>query len=101
MEGIKTSRSKDDKIKYRARRAINLINDRLDKINIIVYDRLWDSKLTEFTCLDDNNDSRIIVTAITLKSVDKDVVFHTSDINCKCLAYSCELNVDYEVTREN
>ena len=66
IENIKTSKSRDEKIKYKARKAINLINKRLDKINIVIYDKLWDFKLTVFTCLSDNNDSRIIITALSL-----------------------------------
>ena len=66
IENIKTSKNRDQKIKFKARKAINLINKRLDEINIVIYDKLWDSKLTEFTCLSDNNDSRIIITALAL-----------------------------------
>ena len=100
LENIKTSRSRDEKIKYKARKAINLINEKLDKINIIVYDNYWDARSLELTCLSDNNDSKIILTAIKLKEIDSNLKFYTSDINCKCLAYACGLDVEYEVQTE-
>lgn len=101
IENIKTSKSRDEKIKFKARKAINLINKQLDKINIVIYDKLWDSKLTEFTCLSDNNDSRIIITALFLQLSDNDVIFHTADLNCKCLAFACGLQVNYKIQTKN
>lgn len=95
IENIKVSKIRDEKIKYKARKAIDLINNRLDKINIVIYDKLWDSKLCEFTHLNDDNDSRIIITALSLLNIDKDIIFYTSDLTCKCLAYSCGLQVEY------
>lgn len=92
LEQIKTSASKDEDIKYKARRLLHLLADHNDMYNTYIYDtRKYDSEIKMFG-LENNNDSKIIITAHTLAMEGKDILFVTSDLNCYEIAYS--LNLD-------
>jgi len=94
LELIKTSSSKDFDIKYKARKLIHLLDENEDKYTIINYQKDWDEAIKISPILFDNNDSKIIMTALKV-SLQEPVNFITADLNCKKLAQSIGLNTEY------
>ena len=97
LENIKTSSTKDEDIKYKARKLIHLLDKNLDKIKIISYNTKWDKEL--IGCLSDNADSRIILSALHASKVNP-IIFITHDLYCRQLAKSIGLNVEYHQKQE-
>lgn len=93
LENIKTSNTKDESIKYTARKIIKLLDDNEDKYTVIDYDKKWDIELTNYSVLPDTNDSKIILCALNAKVPD--IVFCTDDLCCKRLAKDLGLEVEY------
>lgn len=91
IEHIKTAANKDFDVKYKARQVSQLLNRFYDKIQIKNYDKGWDSIIEADPILLDNNDSRIIVTAVQLETEDKSLIFVSEDLNCLNTARSCGL----------
>jgi predicted ribonuclease YlaK len=94
LESIKTSALKDAEIKFKARKLIHLLDEYEDKYTVVNYQKDWDYDLKDNSTLSDNNDSRIILTALKL-SQEEEITFITKDICCKQLAKSVGLNVHY------
>jgi predicted ribonuclease YlaK len=92
LENIKTSAHKDSDIKYKARKLIHLINNYENKVTVIHYNKNWDNEINESNLLTDNNDSRIILSALYVAK-DNNIVFQTDDLCCKHLAKAMGLNV--------
>lgn len=95
IEDIKTSKSKDNDIKYKARKVSQLLNFYYGKYNIINYQKDWDSTYLEPNpILLDNNDSRIILTALIYSENNPDLIFVTDDLNCNNIARSIGLTTN-------
>lgn len=92
LEGIKTSSTKDADIKYKARKIINLLASHEDQYDVVTYQKEWDDILKEKPVLSDNNDSRIIISALSVKTP---IIFVTQDLCCKSIAKTVGLNVEY------
>lgn len=99
LEQIKTSNFKDSEIKFRARRLIHLLDANEDKYEVVNYCKAWDNELQNYEILSDNNDSRIILSAIK-KSQESSIIFVTEDICCKKLAKNLGLQVKYLIEGE-
>lgn len=96
LEYIKTSASKDQDIKYKARRTIELLAKYEHNFGIITYEKDWDKELENYPVLSDNNDSKIILSALHLKrDTNEDVLFITQDYFCKRIAAAAGLTVEY------
>lgn len=96
LEYIKTSASKDQDIKYKARRTIELLAKYEHNFGIITYEKDWDKELENYPVLSDNNDSKIILSALHLKhNTNEDVLFITQDYFCKRIAAAAGLTVEY------
>ena len=93
LENIKTSCHKDEEVKYQARQLLH----KLEKAdyNVELYNSYLDEYLTSYD-LPDTNDSKIIATALALKTKYPDLVFCTQDLACKTIAKATGLNVKYE-----
>ena len=93
LENIKTSCHKDEEVKYQARQLLH----KLEKAdyNVELYNSYLDEYLISYD-LPDTNDSKIIVTALALKTKHPDLVFCTQDLACKAIAKATGLNVKYE-----
>lgn len=79
LEHIKTSNSKSEDIRAKARRAVK--NIRKYKVETIIYNPDWDIELLEMG-LEDNNDNKII---ISCSKANCDV-FYTEDYLCELIA---------------
>lgn len=91
LEGIKTSFSKDEEVKYRARKLVQWLDKNPEKYEVICYqEKYWD-EIKDFN-LPDNTDSKIIATAYHFyKNKDMEYpkdkkYFATNDLLCKHLA---------------
>jgi len=95
LEQIKTSATRDEDIKYKARKLLHLLNEHNDRYNTIIYNvDKFDPYIKNFGLMI-NNDSRIIATAYDLMMNGQDILFMTSDLNCREIAYSLGLDTMY------
>lgn len=97
LENIKTSSSKDDKLKYNARRAVRELMD-TSKFSTEFFSRAKIEKLLkEFDFLSDINDHHLLCEAILLKRKykDSDVYFITSDMSL--YLFACEFEELYPI----
>lgn len=83
LEQIKTSGTRDEEIKWKARQLIRLLQEHEGEYDIIIYDPNW-SYLEEFS-LPCGNDSKIVVSAYHCDQTEE-IVFVTSDIVCQKMA---------------
>lgn len=94
LEDIKTSAHKDLEIKFKARKLIHLLDENEDKYETINYNKDWDKDIFQYEILSDNNDSKIIITALKIAE-NENIIFATEDLCCKKLASSVGLQVQY------
>lgn len=95
LEHIKTSASKDEDIKYKARKVIHLLQDHSNMVTIINYDYRWDKYFKKYPILTDNMDSRIILTALLLAKKHS-LIFITQDACCAQIAHALGLTVQQQ-----
>lgn len=87
LENIKTSNNKDQDIKFRARRLINLLAEHEDQYEVIPF--VWQEQLDFYNALlSDNNDSKIILSAIgtAQQRPSDEIIFYTQDLYCYHIA---------------
>lgn len=85
LEGIKSSGTKDEEVKYKARKVLKQLEDNQDKYHIVLYNPQWDRIIKKYH-LPDNNDSRIVVSAYSIFAKNSYCYFITSDLCCKKVA---------------
>lgn len=95
LESIKTSGTKDEEIKWIARKVLHLLEDKENCYEIIPYNTNEDDAILKTFGLLQNNDSRIIASAYRYYQEHQDTVFVTSDLACKVIAKSIGLPVEY------
>ena len=88
LEDIKTSRTKDDEIKARARKLLHLLNENEDKYTIVPAIALKDK----------NNDEKIVATA---SYVEPKIPFRTDDLACAFIAKCYGLEVVTQLPQED
>ena len=95
LENIKTSKTKDDKIKFASQQLLYLLDKNVNKYKVITYNTKWDKYINKFgliLC----PDSRIIITAYVLQKKEKDdLLFITLDMSCRANANGIGLNTQY------
>lgn len=84
LEHIKTSRNKDEEVKYNARKAIHLLDTYSDKYDVVTFTTDVDELMKEFGAFD-SPDNEIIACA-KYYSKENDIIFITNDICCKVIA---------------
>ena len=97
LENIKISNTKDEHIKYKARKIINWLvsNLQTNKYEVVIYNNLNPF----FNNIDSiNADAKIISCAMSLAR--KDLIFVTSDLSCGILAKSAGLNIEIPSQKE-
>lgn len=83
LEDIKTNRSKDDDVKYRARKAVRFLNEHPEKYEVIVYRDYW----SEVPINNITADQRIIICALHAQTDgQKDIIFCSDDILARLIA---------------
>jgi predicted ribonuclease YlaK len=94
LESIKTSAFKDESTKAKVRKTIRYLTENPDKYKVINYEKRWDKVIADSAILTDNNDSRIIVTAME-SAKEEHIIFITYDYCCYNIAKACGLEVRY------
>ena len=84
LEHIKTSRNKDEEVKYNARKVIHLLDTYSDKYDVVTFTTDVDELMHEYGVFD-SPDNEIIACA-KYYSKKEDIVFVTNDICCKVIA---------------
>lgn len=92
LENIKTSTTKDEEIKYRARKVLHLLEKNEDKFTLIIFKDKFLTK--DFKHYEVNNDLKIISCAVYFNKTEP-ITFVTADLACKHIA-SCFLPTIYE-----
>ena len=90
LEQIKTSGTRDEETKWKARQVIRLLHKYQQKYEIILYNKDIEEELEIFQ-LTPNNDNKIVVSAYYCDKTEE-ILFVTSDLCCKAVADSIELN---------
>ena len=88
MENIKTSGRKDEETKYKARKALHLLDENKDKYEVVIYTTAMENYIVEKQ-LEITPDAKIIASCAFSKGLlpqDTDYVFVTNDIACKMIA---------------
>ena len=88
MENIKTSGRKDEETKYKARKALHLLDENKDKYEVVIYTTAMENYIVEKQ-LEITPDTKIIASCAFSKGLlpqDTDFVFVTNDIACKMIA---------------
>ena len=88
MENIKTSGRKDEETKYKARKALHLLDENRDKYEVVIYTTAMENYIVEKQ-LEVTPDTKIIASCAFsggLLPQDTDFIFVTNDIACKMIA---------------
>ena len=97
LEHIKNSAVKDQELKYKARRLIELLISNKSRYHLVMYSKEWDEQINNSNFLPDNNDSRIIISAkeIVKQYPEDEIVFATQDLCCREFAAAAGLKIEY------
>ena len=102
MENIKTSGRKDEETKYKARKALHLLDENKDKYEVVIYTTAMENYIIEKQ-LEVTPDTKIIASCAFSRGLlqqDTDFVFITNDIACKMIA-SKIFDLEVESVGEN
>ena len=102
MENIKTSGRKDEETKYKARKALHLLDENKDKYEVVIYTTAMENYIVEKQ-LEVTPDTKIIASCAFSKGLlpqDTDFTFVTNDIACKMVA-SKIFDLEVESVGEN
>ena len=90
LENIKSSGTKDEEVKWQARKLLHLLHENQDKYSVECYTTDLDKVITDHGWIL-NNDSRIIAQIFN----NKDAIFYTADLACYAIAKSVGINACY------
>lgn len=94
LEHIKTSKNKDEEIKYSARKAIHLLDENHDQYEVVVFTTDVDQLMKEYQVFDSPDNEIIACAKYYEKKNHVAVDFVTNDICCKVIAKNIfDLNV--------
>lgn len=92
LENIKTSGTKDEETKWKARQVLHLLKENEGVFKVIPFKETDKVDLSKYD-LPQTNDSKIILTALNILAKDsKEDVFITDDLACYYIAQSVGLN---------
>lgn len=99
LENIKSSKTKEDYIKYKARKITHLLDKHFRDYDTVVYERNIENYITNELGLDSNiPDNKIVGTAKWIQNSQyiehKEIIFITNDICLKNIARSIGLEVE-------
>lgn len=84
LENIKTSSNKDQEVKYAARKLLHMLDENIEKVNIVIYKEKMLAPILDAD-LSVTNDSKILACAIDYAKAEK-VCFYTNDLALKTIA---------------
>ena len=92
LEQIKTSATRDEEIKWKARKVLQLLHKNRIQYDIAIYNKEAEEIINEFQLVP-GNDSKILATAYKVDQ-GEEITFVTSDLACKVIADSICLNAE-------
>lgn len=84
LENIKTSSNKDQEVKYAARKLLHMLDENIEKVNIVIYKEKMLAPILDAD-LSVTNDTKILACAIDYAKAEK-VCFYTNDLALKTIA---------------
>lgn len=103
LENIKISRNHDDEVKYKARKALHLLDENKDKYSVVIYNTNVENYIINEKRLEITPDTKIIASCVFARNLlpdDTDFVFATNDIACKMIANKI-FDLDVESVSDN
>lgn len=85
LENIKTSKTKTEETRYKARKIVHILDENRDKYDVIIYDSSIEQILNDVG-IENNNDNKICACASHIRDIHDNVVFVTNDICCRIIA---------------
>lgn len=95
LEKLKTDKKITEEKRFKAKRAIRLLNRNHDKYKLVLFQKEWEKYFDTFDFLLDITDSYIIISAY-VTSLTEDITFVTSDFSCNNLGAAVGLKVIYD-----
>lgn len=102
LEEIKVSSRKDEEVKYKARKALHLLDENRDKYDVVIYTTAMENYINEKQ-IEITPDTKIIACCDMSQGLlpqDTGFVFVTNDISCKMIA-SKIFGLDVKSVEEN
>ena len=101
LENIKTSKTRTEETRYKARKVVHLLDENRDKYEVVIYTEKTATFLNMFT-IEVTNDSKICACAKQWKRNHEDnkLIFVTNDICCRVIAEDV-FNLDVERAKSN
>lgn len=97
LEQIKTSGTRDEETKWKARQVLNYLRQYKQSYEIIIFDKEVEAYLDDLQLIS-NNDNKIIVSAY-MRDQNEPITFVTNDLACEAIASSVGLRT--ELTSDN
>ena len=97
LEQIKTSGTRDEETKWKARQVLNYLRQYKQSYEIVIFDKEVEAYLDDLQLIS-NNDNKIIVSAY-MRDQNEPITFVTNDLACEAIASSVGLRT--ELTSDN
>lgn len=97
LEQIKTSGTRDEETKWKARQVLNYLRQYRQSYEIVIFDKEVEAYLDDLQLIS-NNDNKIIVSAY-MRDQNEPITFVTNDLACEAIASSVGLRT--ELTSDN
>ena len=100
LENIKTSKNKTEEVRYKARKVVHILDENINKYNVVVYDDEIEQLITDIG-IEVNNDNKICACAKSMCH-DNKIIFVTNDLCCRIIAENIfKLDVEKAVSSDN
>lgn len=100
LENIKTSKNKTEEVRYKARKIVHILDENVNKYNVVVYDDEIEQLITDIG-IEVNNDNKICACAKSMCH-DNKIIFVTNDLCCRIIAENIfKLNVEKAVANDD
>ena len=100
LENIKTSKTKTEETRYKARKIVHILDENVDKYEVIIYGEKIEKLIVDMG-IELNNDNKICACAKYM-CPDNDIVFVTNDLCCRIIAENIfKLDVEKAVSSDN
>ena len=100
LENIKTSKNKTEEVRYKARKVVHILDENINKYNVVVYDDEIEQLITDIG-IEVNNDNKICACAKSMCH-DNKIIFVTNDLCCRVIAENIfKLDVEKAVSSDN
>ena len=100
LENIKTSKNKTEEVRYKARKVVHILDENINKYNVVVYDDEIEQLITDIG-IEVNNDNKICACAKSMCH-DNKIIFVTNDLCCRIIAENIfKLDVEKAISSDN